>query len=53
MNDTAIRQIEEILTYEVSDETLEAAAGTVNQKAVAFTLSFCSTINSCPAVPSS
>jgi hypothetical protein len=54
MNDTAIRQIdEEILAYEVTDETLEAAGGTVNAKAGAFTLSFCSTINSCPGVPSS
>ena len=54
MNDTAIRQIdEEILAYEVADETLEAAGGTVNAKADAFTLSFCSTINSCPGVPSS
>ena len=54
VNDTAIRQIdEETLTYEASDETLEAAGGTVNEKAGAFTLSFCSTINSCPGVPSS
>jgi hypothetical protein len=54
VNDTVIRQIdEEILTYEASDETLEAAGGTVNEKAGAFTLSFCSTINSCPGLPSS
>ena len=54
MNEAAFRQIEEqTLAYEVSDEALEATACAVNEKAGAFTLSFCSTINSCPGVPSS
>jgi hypothetical protein len=50
MNDTKIDQREEeILTYEVSDEALEAAAGTVKEKAGAFTLAFCSGLDTCPA----
>jgi hypothetical protein len=48
MND--IEQIEvEILSYEVSDEALEAAAGTTKDKAGSFTLSFCSGLDTCPA----
>ncbi len=50
MTDTTINQIEaEILSYEVSDEALEAAAGTVKDKAGSFTLSFCSGLDTCPA----
>jgi hypothetical protein len=50
MNDTNIDQREEdIFTCEVSDEALEAAAGTVTAKAGAFTLAFCSGLDSCPA----
>jgi hypothetical protein len=41
---------EEILTFEVSDEALEAAAGTVKEKAGAFTLAFCSGLDTCPQV---
>jgi hypothetical protein len=40
---------EEILACEVCDEALEAAAGTVTEKAGAFTLSFCSGLDSCPS----
>ena len=40
---------EEILTFDVSDEALEAAAGTV-EKAGAFTLAFCSGLDTCPGV---
>jgi len=40
---------EEILTFEVSDEALEAAAGTTREKAGAFTLAFCSGLDTCPA----
>jgi hypothetical protein len=48
MNDTTIDQIEEeILNYEVSDEAIEAAAG--KEKAGAFTISFCSGLDTCPA----
>ena len=37
------------LTCDVSDEALEAAAGTVREKAGAFTLAFCSGLDTCPA----
>ena len=36
------------LTYEVSDDALEMAAGAIREKAGAFTLSFCSGLDSCP-----
>jgi hypothetical protein len=52
MNDATIGldQVEEvILAYEVSDEALEAAAGTVKDKAGSVTLSFCSGLDSCPS----
>ena len=38
---------EEILSFQVSDEALEAAAGSEN--AGAFTLAFCSGLDTCPA----
>jgi hypothetical protein len=37
------------LTCDVSDEALEAAAGTVREKAGALTLAFCSGLDTCPA----
>ncbi len=40
---------EEILTVQISDEALEAAAGSVKEKAGAFTLAFCSGLDSCPS----
>ena len=40
---------EEILTFDVSDAALEAAAGTMKDKAGAFTLAFCSGLDTCPA----
>jgi hypothetical protein len=40
---------QEILSYEISDEALEAAAGTMNERAGSFTLSFCSGLDTCPA----
>jgi len=50
MNDTTIDQIEEeVLGYEVSAEALEAAAGTMKDKAGSFTLAFCSGLDTCPA----
>ncbi len=50
MSDNTIQQIEEeILNFEVSDAALESAAGTVKEKAGAFTLSFCSGLDTCPA----
>ena len=38
---------EEILSYEVSDESLESAAATA--KAGAYTLGFCTGLSACPA----
>ena len=51
MSDTTrLDQIdEEILGYEVSDEALETAAGTGNEKAGNYTLGFCSGLSVCPA----
>jgi hypothetical protein len=50
MKDIHIDQTEEeILTFDVSDAALEAAAGTVKDKAGAFTLAFCSGLDTCPA----
>lgn len=39
---------EEILTYEVSDEALETAAGMGKEKAGAWTLGACTGISVCP-----
>ena len=51
MNDSTIDRIEEeiILTYEVSDEALEAAAGSLRDEAGSFTLAFCSGLDTCPS----
>jgi hypothetical protein len=49
MNDTNVEQREvDILISEIADEALEAAAVTVTEKAGAFTLAFCSGLDSCP-----
>ena len=50
MTDKYIHREEEILSFEVSDEALEAAAGSVTEKAGAFTLAFCSGLDTCPSV---
>ena len=39
---------EEMLTYEVPDEALEAAAGTRNEKAGNYTLYYCTALHLCP-----
>ena len=39
---------EEMLAYEVSDEALEAATGTGNEKAGNYTLYYCTALNLCP-----
>ena len=39
---------QEILAFEVSDEVLEAAAGTVREKAGNYTLAACSGLSVCP-----
>ena len=38
-----------ILIFDVSDETLERAAGAMREKADAFTLAFCSGFDTCPS----
>ena len=43
MSDTAV------LVFDVSDESLERAAGAMGEKAGAFTLAFCSGFDTCPS----
>src|SRR5262249_16919627 len=50
MTDKYIQRDERIFSFEVSDEALEAAAGSVKEKAGAFTLAFCSGLDTCPSV---
>jgi hypothetical protein len=38
-----------MLIYEVSDEAIENAAGSVKEKVAAFTLAFCSGVDTCPS----
>ena len=40
---------EDILTYEVSDETVESAAVLLRDRAGSVTVSFCSGLDSCPS----
>jgi hypothetical protein len=42
------RPEEEILTYEVSDEALETAAGTGSKQAGNYTLLYCTYLHMCP-----
>jgi hypothetical protein len=50
MTDSNIQQIEEeMLSLEISDEALEAAAGSVKDKAASMTISFCSGLDTCGA----
>jgi hypothetical protein len=44
--------IEEEILIDVSDEALEAAAGSVKEKAGAFTMAFCSGLDTCPSIRS-
>jgi hypothetical protein len=46
---TIVQTEEEILTYEVADEAVEAAAGMVTDKARSFTMGFCSGLDTCPS----
>jgi hypothetical protein len=48
MNDIVHHSEEEILTFEVSDEALETAAGTGKDKAANYTGMFCSDLSTCP-----
>jgi hypothetical protein len=38
-----------VLVFDVSDESLENAAGATREKAGAFTLAFCSGFDTCPS----
>ena len=51
MNDSSkVDLTDEInLTYEVSDEALETAAGAIREKAGALPLAFCSGLDTCPS----
>jgi hypothetical protein len=40
---------EDILSFDVSDEALETAAGTGKEKAGSYTLGFCTGLSSCPS----
>ncbi|HWX82743.1 MAG TPA: hypothetical protein VNZ48_04005 [Xanthobacteraceae bacterium] len=40
---------DEILSFQVSDETLEGAAAVWKEKAGGLTISFCSGLSTCPA----
>ena len=51
MSDTTIgleQNDEEMLAYEVSDETLETAAGSGNGKVGNYTLYYCTSLHLCP-----
>ena len=52
MNDARIeldQTNEDILSYEVSDEALETAAGQGKEKVGHYTLGFCTGLSACPA----
>jgi hypothetical protein len=42
------RNEEEILTYEISDEALETAAGSERKQAGNYTLFYCTVLHICP-----
>jgi hypothetical protein len=46
MSNTRLNQAEEILSYEISDEALESAAG-IN-RAANYTLYYCTALDLCP-----
>ncbi len=51
MSETTIRlgqTDDDMLIYEVSDEALEAAAGTSGEKAGRYTLFYCTALDLCP-----
>lgn len=48
MSEITTDQTEEILTYELSDEALEIAAGTGSEIAGRYTLYFCTALDLCP-----
>ena len=40
---------EDVLSFQVSDEAIEAAAGSAKEIAAVFTVSFCTGLDTCPA----
>lgn len=53
MNSTATHHTDEqIPIFEVSDEAMEIAGGSMREKAGTFTMAFCSSVNSCPLIAS-
>jgi hypothetical protein len=40
---------EEILSFQVSDEAIEAAAGSAREVVAALTVAFCTGLDTCPA----
>ena len=42
------RSEEEMLTYEVSDEALESAAGNENEQAAKYSIAWCTYLTGCP-----
>ena len=51
MKDITIQSAEEILSLEISDEVLEAAARPAKDKTGNVTLAFCSGLDTCPGKP--
>jgi hypothetical protein len=52
MNDSVINFAdveEDIITYEVTDQALEAAAGILEGQGKSVTISFCSGLDTCPS----
>jgi hypothetical protein len=47
----AVQNEQAILIFDVSDEAIESAAGSVLGKSAAVTLAFCSGLDTCPSVP--
>jgi hypothetical protein len=46
----ATQNEQSVLIFEVSDETIESAAGSVWGRSAAVTLAFCSGLDTCPSV---
>lgn len=46
----AAQKEQSVLIFEVSDEAIESAAGSVWGKSAAVTLAFCSGLDTCPSV---
>jgi hypothetical protein len=49
MNENIINDIEDDILYEIADEAVEAAAGTLEGQANNATIAFCSGLDTCPS----